>query len=75
VDPLIIEGARAEAEQCEVTGRQVRQKITGKHVLPSELEHCMATGKRALKRQCIWSGGLPHPDDLRTCVLTGLPIH
>jgi hypothetical protein len=50
VDPLIIEGARAEAERCEVTGRQVRQgvleacEITGKHVLPSELERCMATG-------------------------------
>jgi hypothetical protein len=26
-------------------------------------------------RQCFWSGRWSHPDDLRTCVLTGLPIH
>jgi hypothetical protein len=26
-------------------------------------------------RQCFWSGRRSHPDDLRTCNLTGLPIH
>jgi hypothetical protein len=26
-------------------------------------------------RQCLWSGRRSHPDDLRTCNLTGLPIH
>jgi superfamily II DNA or RNA helicase len=26
-------------------------------------------------RQCFWSGHRSHPDDLRTCNLTGLPIH
>jgi hypothetical protein len=42
---------RSEAEQCEVTGKRVRpgilepREITAKHVLPSELERCMATGK------------------------------
>jgi hypothetical protein len=30
-------------------------EITGKHVLPSELERCMATGKRALKRLLVTS--------------------
>ena len=25
--------------------------------------------------QCFWSGHKTHPDDLRTCSLTGLPIH
>jgi ERCC4-related helicase len=105
--------ATAEAEQCQVTGKQVRPGIlvscdvTGNRVLPSELERCAVTGKRALKRllvtssvsqtriledvairsaagnfcapteaeSCIWSGCKFHPDDLRTCALTGLRIH
>ena len=25
--------------------------------------------------ECFWSGRKSHPDDLRTCVLTGLPVH
>jgi hypothetical protein len=24
---------------------------------------------------CLWSGRKAHPDDLRTCAITGLPIH
>jgi hypothetical protein len=82
-------------------------EVTGKRVLPSELERCVATDKRALKRlfvtssisqgrvlkdvaipstggnfcapgearRCFWSGRRSHPDELRTCSLTGLPIH
>jgi hypothetical protein len=81
--------------------------VTGKRVLPSELEKSAATGKRALKRffvsssisgarlleeeavrsatgkycgpleakSCIWSGRQCHPDDLRTCQLTGVTAH
>jgi hypothetical protein len=82
-------------------------EVTGKRVLPSELETCSATGKTVLKRllvtsslsqarvlkdvafrssagtfctpvearACFWSGRIGHPDDLRICTLTGLPIH
>jgi hypothetical protein len=105
--------AVSEAEQCEVTGYQVRRgvlqvcQVTGKKVLPSELEQCTVTEKRALRQffvsssvsrsrllrdeaiksstntfctpaesqLCIWSGQKYHPDDLRTCTLTGLPIY
>ena len=37
-----------------------------------------ATGKVCAPveaKPCLWSGRTYHPDDLRTCALTGLPIH
>lgn len=30
---------------------------------------------RAEATPCAWSGHVSHPDDIRTCALTGLPIH
>jgi hypothetical protein len=53
--------ALAEAEQCMVTGEQVRPgilaicELTGKRVLPSELQRCSVTGKRALKTLLVTS--------------------
>jgi superfamily II DNA or RNA helicase len=53
--------ARAEAEQCAVTGNFVRPgvlvqcEISHKRVLPSELQRCSMTGQLALKEYLVTS--------------------
>ncbi len=39
------------------------KSITGKFCLPIEA------------KKCIWSGQITHPDDIRTCQITDLPVH
>ena len=53
--------AKAEAEQCAVSGQWVRPsvltacEVSGKRVLPSELQRCAVTGKHALKEYLVTS--------------------
>ena len=53
--------AKAEAEQCQETGRHVRPgvlvncEVSNKRVLPSECARCSVTGKLALKRLLVSS--------------------
>lgn len=73
----------SEIARCVVTGKQALKNLfvtssvsnvllladsaivssTGQYCTPSEA------------RPCFWSGKESHPDDLRICSLTGLPIH
>lgn len=51
-----------------VSGARVLERFTlrsskGKFCTPAE------------GRRCMWSGRKYHPDDLRTCALTGIPVH
>lgn len=39
------------------------KSITGKFCVPIEA------------KKCIWSGQITHPDDIRTCQITDLPVH
>jgi len=73
----------SELERCAVTGKRVLKRLL---VTSSLTETCIleevairsATGKYCTPieaKQCFWSGGKFHPDDLRICELTRLPIH
>lgn len=73
----------SELERCASTGKRALKKllvtssisnarilegvavrsVAGKYCSPSE------------SKLCFWSGGKYHPDDIRTCGLTGLPIY
>jgi len=51
-----------------------------KELLASVQKVARSPSARALRdaagqREFFWSGRISHPDDLRTCVLTGLPVH
>lgn len=53
--------ATTEAEQCQITGKQVRPgilvtcELSGKRVLPSEVARCSVTGKTVLKSLLVAS--------------------
>jgi len=49
--------------QASILRNEAVRSIGGKFCLPSEA------------RTCSWSDRRTHPDDLRSCSLTGLPIH
>ena len=73
----------SELERCSVTGRQVLRSL----LVTSSVSQNRLLASIALKsgggkfsapaegRACIWSGETYHPDDIRTCALTGLTIH
>jgi superfamily II DNA or RNA helicase len=68
---------------CSASGKRVAQgllvssSISGDHVL-ERLAVRSQQGKFCLPAEaseCLWSGRTVHPDDVRTCSLTGLTIH
>jgi hypothetical protein len=73
----------SELLRCAVTGKRalkrlfVTSSLTGAHIL-EEVAIRSATGKFCAPNEakpCLWSGRKFHPEDLRVCELTGLPIH
>ncbi len=73
----------AELCQCAVTGKRVLKGLLVASSLSGALMIEQAafrsqTGKFCIPaeaKRCLWSGRSVHPDDLRTCGLTGLSIH
>ncbi len=72
----------SELERCAATGKRALKDL----LVISSLSNAMvlekvavrsATGKFCLPveaKPCLWTGRKSHPDDLRVCELTGLPI-
>ena len=70
-------------ERCTITGKRalkrylVSSSLSGSRLLEAAAvrsaagQHCSPTEAKI----CVWSGRKSHPDDLRKCELTGLPIH
>jgi hypothetical protein len=72
-----------ELLRCAATGKRVLKRLlvasslTGAQIL-EEVAVQSVTGKYCAPveaKPCLWSGQKFHPDDLRVCELTGLPIH
>jgi hypothetical protein len=73
----------SELDRCITTGKRalkglfVTSSVSQTCILgdaairSSRGTHCLPTEART----CFWSGRKSHPDDLRVCALTGLPIH
>jgi predicted RecB family nuclease len=73
----------SELSRCAATGRRalnrlfVESSISGARILENVAVRS-ARGKYCAPieaKLCVWSDQKFHPDDLRTCVLTGLSIH
>ncbi|MCB9773486.1 MAG: DEAD/DEAH box helicase [Nitrospiraceae bacterium] len=72
-----------ELERCAATGKRALKRLFVKSSLSEaqileEVAVRSITGKFCAPieaKQCLWSGLKFHPDDLRVCRLTGLPIH
>jgi hypothetical protein len=73
----------SELERCATTGKRVLKRIlvtsslSGASIL-EEVAVRSAAGTFCAPieaKSCLWSGRICHPDDLRVCELTGLPIH
>jgi superfamily II DNA or RNA helicase len=73
----------SELERCSVTGiRALRPLLVLSSISQSRVLEIAAVRSSAgmfctpaESSSCFWSGSKYHPDDLRTCALTGLPIH
>jgi len=73
----------SELERCAVTGRRaLRHFFVSSSVSQARLlkDSAIWSSKGtfctpAESQSCLWSGQKYHPDDLRTCTLTGLPIY
>lgn len=73
----------SELERCAATGKQALKK----YLVTSSLSQARVLESVAIRsgrgafcapaeaRQCFWSSRISHPDDLRTCALTGLLVH
>jgi hypothetical protein len=73
----------SELERCTTTGKRalkslfVTSSLSQTRILEdaairsSRGAYCLPTEAQT----CLWSGRKSHPDDLRVCELTGLPIH
>jgi hypothetical protein len=86
LQPCEVTGKRvlpSELEQCAVTGKRALHRFfVSSNISQSRLLQDAAirssTGTfctPAESQFCFWSGQRYHPDDLRICTLTGLPIH
>jgi hypothetical protein len=73
----------SELSRCAATGKRVLKRLlvtsslTGAQIL-EEVAVRSVTGTYCApveSKPCLWSGQKFHPDDLRVCELTGLPIH
>ncbi|MBY0612143.1 MAG: DEAD/DEAH box helicase [Beijerinckiaceae bacterium] len=53
----------SSVSQAPLIPEEALQSLGGAYCLPVEAE------------ACFWSGRRSHPDDMRTCTLSGLPIH
>jgi superfamily II DNA or RNA helicase len=73
----------SELARCAVTGKRLLKRLlVSSSVSPTLLLERVAIRSSqgnfctpAEAGECFWSGRITHPDDLRTCTLTGLPIH
>ena len=73
----------SELERCAATGKRALKKLfvissLSQARILEEVAVRSAIGKYCSPveaKQCLWSGKKFHPDDLRVCGLTGLPIH
>jgi superfamily II DNA or RNA helicase len=73
----------SELDRCAVTGKSalkdllVTSSISQQRVLEDVAVRSSSGAfcAPAETKICFWSGRSSHPDDLRTCGLTGLPIH
>jgi hypothetical protein len=73
----------SELERCTATGKRALKRL----LVTSSLSEARILEEVAVRsaagrycspveaKPCFWSGGRFHPDDLRVCELTGLPIH
>jgi superfamily II DNA or RNA helicase len=73
----------SEFEQCSVTGKRVLKRL----LVNSSISLAPLLRRAAVRSldgafclpaeaaTCFWSGRATHPDDIRTCTLTGLQIH
>jgi superfamily II DNA or RNA helicase len=73
----------SELERCAATGKRALRRL----LVTSSLSQVRILEDAAIRssagkfcapaesRTCFWSGRKSHPDDLRSCALTGLPIH
>jgi superfamily II DNA or RNA helicase len=72
-----------ELERCAATGKRALRKLFVTSSLSEarileEVAVRSATGKFCAPieaKSCLWSGRKCHPDDLRVCWLTDLPVH
>mgnify|MGYP002399765810 CR=1 FL=1 len=76
-------GIPSELEQCAASGNWAQKKylvtssVSGARLL-ERFALRSAKGKFCAPlegRRCMWSGRKYHPDDLRTCALTGVAVH
>jgi hypothetical protein len=73
----------SELERCTTTGKRaltslfVKSSLSQTRVLEDAAiqSSCGTYCLPAEAKRCFWSGRKSHPDDLRVCELTGLPIH
>jgi hypothetical protein len=73
----------SELERCAATGKRALRKLFVTSSLSEtrileEVAVRSATGKFCAPveaKPCLWSGRKCHPDDLRVCWLTNLPVH
>ncbi|MGO9238437.1 MAG: hypothetical protein ACLP4V_31720 [Methylocella sp.] len=73
----------SELERCAATGKRALRRLlvtsSMSQVRILEDEAIRSSGGKfcapAEARTCFWSSRKSHPDDLRSCALTGLPIH
>jgi hypothetical protein len=64
-------GARALKTRMVTSSVSNALVLRGKAVQSSATQFCLP----AEAQTCLWSGRRVHPDDIRACALTGLPIH
>jgi hypothetical protein len=73
----------SELRRCAATGHRVVKRL----LVASSVSQLPLLERAAIRSsqgtfctpreayECFWSGRLAHPEDLRTCTITGLPIH
>jgi hypothetical protein len=66
-----VTGARAQRSHMVTSSVSSALMLRDKAVQSSARQFCLP----AEAQTCLWSGRRVHPDDIRPCSLTGLPIH
>jgi hypothetical protein len=66
-----VTGARAQRSHMVTSSVSNALMLRDKAVWSSARQFCLP----AEAETCLWSGRRVHPDDIRPCALTGLPIH
>jgi hypothetical protein len=73
----------AELERCAVSEKRVlKNLLVTSSMSGARLQHRLAVRSMAGRycaaaeaKSCMWSGRRSHPDDVRVCALTGIPVH